>query len=95
MDKEYEYGNLVKGYEKTIETQADMINRQQHFIKWLLVTFSSIIGMLCIMITISVACYFWAPYTDCTDNSINGNNVKNVSNNTMDNSHVEIPNLDN
>ena len=91
MNEEYEYENLVKGYEKTIEAQADMINRQQHFIKWLLVTFSSIIGSLCVVMIVFVSSYFWSPYdymSNSNNTNISGDENKLVNDNTLQDADI-------
>ena len=94
MNEEYEYENLVKEYEKTIEAQADMIQKLTKIIKWGLVSFSIIIGLT--LLTHILACYFYfySPYIDY--NSVNGDNNQSFSNNIMTESTIsEIDDTDN
>ena len=97
MNEEYEYENLVKGYEKTIEAQADMIQKLTKIIKWGLVSFSIIIGIILLVQICICYIYFYAPYVDY--NYISGDNNKNISGNYMTNSNVsttdDSDNLDN
>ena len=62
MDKEYEYENLVKGYEKTIEAQADMIQKLTKIIKWGIISFSTIIGIILLVQTCICYIYLYLQY---------------------------------
>ena len=86
MNEEYEYENLVKGYEKTIEAQADMIQKLTKIIKWLLI---SIIFMFSITITgcvVAWSVYMYAPVIDTTN--FNGDNNMNMTGNNLDSTNI-------
>ena len=86
MDKEYEYENLVKGYERTIEAQADMIQKQQKFIKWLLISIVFMFSITIIGSVVAWSVYMYAPVIDTTN--FNGDNNMNMTDNNLDSTNI-------